>query len=852
MEAPESSPPRPPRKSWMPDMPEWNTGRCGGVEPATDSRRRCIVKSVVFAALAILSTALAQDDAVDYSRLQAVGENGVVVDLPLEHTSVDISVTGNLQRAVVRQVYGNPFAEPIEAVYVFPLPDDGAVDRMNMYIGDRLVVGRIYERDAARAIYEEAIASGQTASLLEQERPNIFTQSVGNILPGDSITIEISYVATVGYDDDRYELSFPMVVGPRFIPGDPTGQSGTGWSFDTIQVPDASSITPHVVPEGTRAGYDIDLSVTMNTGFPVGQVRSLNHEIDEDREDGTIHVELIRKDEIPNRDFVLTYTSASDRIESGIIATNGDLGGHFMLILQPEVDVADDDIMPKEMFFVVDCSGSMSGQPMEVAKETVRQFVRGMNPGDSFQIIRFSEHASGMSDHPLENTPENVATGISYINALEGEGGTMMIEGIRSAVGYPEDPDRMRFIVFLTDGYIGNEAEILGELQTTLGENTRLFSVGVGSGPNRYLIEGLAEEGRGAAYYVGLNEDPETAVSAVYEKLNNPYLVGIDIDWGNLKVTEVYPSSIPDLFAGQPLVVTGRYTAPGRGQVRVTGMVGDREWSRNISVDLPAEEEGNDVIATLWARRKIHDLSRLLYDPYGYETYDQEVVDAITDVALDYQIMSNYTSFVAVSAEVRTVDGRPVTVEVPVNMPQGVSYEGVFGEGDGGGGGYFASQSQMAAPSTMMRSYGAVSGTSSYAPGVATEMECCDAAVDGDYQYQYNPSASVAMVTASPYLGLRASEVRSALRECVDEMQASYAEFAEETRLDDGTFATGSITFSIEFDATGRASDVSLVSDGVGSDRLVRDMTALLRTVRIPVPPDGAGTIVVTYSFSAV
>ncbi len=803
----------------------------------------------LLAAMIALSTAWAVEDDPQFSRLQAVGENGVIVDLPLEHTSVDISVTGNIQRAVVRQVYGNPFDEPIEAVYVFPLPDDGAVDRMNMYIGDRLILGRIYERDAARAIYEEAISSGQTASLLEQERPNIFTQSVGNILPGDSITIEISYVATVGYDDGRYELSFPMVVGPRFIPGTPAGQSGTGWSFDTILVPDASRITPHVVPEGTRAGYDIDLSVTMNTGFPVGQIRCLNHEIDEERDGGTIRIELMRKDEIPNRDFVLTYTSSSDRIETGLMTTNGELGGHFMLIIQPEVDVAESDIMPKEMFFVVDCSGSMSGQPMEVAKETVRQFVRGMNPGDSFQIIRFSEDASGMSTHPLENTPENVAEGISYINALQGEGGTMMIEGIRSAVGYPEDPERMRFVVFLTDGYIGNEAEIMGELQTTLGDNTRLFSVGVGSSPNRYLIEGLAEEGRGAAYYVGLNEDPEDAVSAVYEKLNNPYLVGIDIDWGNLKVTEVYPASIPDLFAGQPLVVTGRYTAPGREQVRVTGMVGDREWSRSISVDLPAEEEGNDVIATLWARRKIHDLSRLLYDPYGYESYNREVVEEITDVALDYQIMSNYTSFVAVSAEVRTVDGRPVTVEVPVNMPQGVSYEGVFGEVGGGSYPSGTISYQAAAPSTsVMRSFG---GSGGYSQGRA-ETESCDMAVDGDYYAAYQPSPSVTLVTASPYLGLRASEVRSVLRGFVDGIQAVYCEFAEDERAEDGSFPVGSMIFSLEIDSTGRVSEVTVVSDGVDSAHLVREASALLRTARFPAPPDGAGTITVTYSFSAV
>lgn len=824
----------------------WNTGLPGGVEPATDSERRYIVRSVVFAALVVLSAARTVDAGDDYSRLQAVGENGVVVDLPLEHTSVDIAVTGNLQRAVVRQIYGNPFEEPIEAVYVFPLPDDGAVDRMNMCIGDRLVVGRIYERDAARVIYEEAVSSGQTASLLEQERPNIFTQSVGNILPGDSITIEISYVATVGYDDGRYELSFPMVVGPRFIPGEPTGHSGTGRAFDTIQVPDAGRITPHVVPEGMRTGYDIDLSVTMNTGFPVGRIRSLNHAISEKRSGNTIRINLIGKNEIPNRDFVLTYGSGSDRIEAGLMTTNGDLGGHFMLILQPEVDVADDDIMPKEMFFVVDCSGSMSGQPMEVAKETVRQFVRGMNPGDSFQIIRFSENASGMSDHPLENTPANVATGISYINSLSGEGGTMMIEGVRAAVGYPEDPDRMRFVIFLTDGYIGNEAEILGELRSTLGGNTRLFSVGVGSGPNRYLIEGLAEEGRGASCYVGLNEDPESAVSAIYEKLNNPYLVGIDIDWGGLKVTEAYPAEVPDLFAGQPLVVTGRYTAPGRDNVTITGSIGGREWSRTISVELPSAEEGNDVIATLWARRKIHDLSRLLYDRYGRERYDQEIVDAITDVALDYRIMSEYTSFVAVSEEVRTVDGRPVTVEVPVNMPQGVSYEGVFGQG-----GSAEAQYRMTAPSPVMRSYGVVGGSTGNAPGEMAQVECCVVLADGDW-YGCSPSPSVVMVSASPYLGLRASEVRSALRECIDEMLASYTELVEDSRADDGTFATGSITLSIEFDGTGRAVGVSVVSDEVGSDRLAREVISILRAVRIPEPPEGAGAIVVTYSFSAV
>ncbi len=790
-------------------------------------------------------------DDVLYSRLQAVGEDGVIGDLPLEHTSVEIAVTGNLQRAVVRQVYGNPFTSPIEAVYVFPLPDEGAVDRMNMYIGDRLITGRIYERDLARTIYEEAIASGQTASLLEQERPNIFTQSVGNILPGDSITIEISYVAPVSYDDGHYELSFPMVVGPRFIPGIPAGHAGTGWAFDTNQVPDASRITPHLVPEGTRTGYDIDLSVTINAGYPVGQVRSVNHQVQQRRDGEEVQIRLARREEIPNRDFVLNWTSSSDRIESGLIAHCGDLGGHFMLILQPDVDVEPGDITPKEMFFVVDCSGSMSGQPMEVAKETVRQFVRGMNPGDSFQIIRFSEDASGMSRAPLENTPENVERGIEYIDGLSGEGGTMMIEGIRAAVGYPADPERMRFVIFLTDGYIGNEAEILGELQTTLGENTRLFSVGVGSSPNRYLIEGLAEEGRGAAYYVGLNEDPVSAVTAVYEKLNNPYLVNIDIDWGRLDVTEVYPARIPDLFAGQPLVVVGRYDEPGRGRVVVSGTVAGEPWRQRLEVELPRREPDNDVIATLWARRKIHELSRLMYDSYGYQSYDQEIVDMITDVALDYQIMSEYTSFVAVCEEVRTVDGRPVTVEVPVNMPDGVSYDGVFGEDEGAIYNYGAvGRSRASAQS--MPSVSSGWGGGGYA-GTAACEQMADLCVDGDYSYgAWVPTPLVTMSSAAPYLGLRASEVRGAFRDLTDEVQAAYEEWAEANSDENGSFKTGSIVFAVEFDAGGRVTEVTVVDDGLESPSFSRAVAAILRTAVLPAPPGGGGTVNVSFSFQGV
>ncbi len=807
------------------------------------------MKQVMTIALMLIVTVAYADGAeveINAGCMQILGEEGVVGELPLEHTDVEITISGNLQRATVRQVYGNPYDDVIEAIYAFPLPQSGAVDRMNMWIGDRLVQGEIYEREFAQQIYQEAIESGQTASLLEQERPNIFTQTVGNLLPGDSIVIEISYVSPVEYDDGEYEIVFPMVVGPRFNPSGGILQTVFGMYETYTSVDDADRITPPIVPEGTRTGYDIDISVTIDAGVSVQELESLNHEVESVIErTGTAYVSLKNDDEIPNRDFVLRYRTATDRIETGIITHNGDLGGHFMLILQPDTDIDIDEITPKEMFFVVDCSGSMSGQPMEVAKETVRQFVSGMNPDDTFQIMRFSETSSSMSSRPLPNTTENIERGIRYINSMSGCGGTMMIEGIRSAIGYREDPERMRFVIFLTDGFIGNEAEILGELQSTLGENTRLFSIGVGSSPNRYLIEGLAEEGRGHAYYVGLNEDPDESVGAFYEKINNPYLVGIDIDWGNLDVHDMYPSRIPDLFAGEPLVIVGQYDGYGSDEIKISGTVAGRDWSTEIDVDFPATQDANDVVATLWARKKIHDLNRDSYSTSGYQQYSQDIIDEITDTALDYQIMSEYTAFVAVFEEVRTdPDGNPITVQVPVNMPDGVSYGGIFGsEGDGGVLANTASYRCMTGGAVSP----VVSGITCNKTITASEMS---EGISGEYYDAYVYSGNVRLVSASPTLSLLPSELRGAVRELLDEMTEAYQEWMDDLDEDDAP-TTGIVVFEVQVDASGKAVSISITGDGISTE-VDAECCEILEELAISAPPEGAGTVRIQLEFRLI
>ncbi|MCK5036112.1 MAG: VWA domain-containing protein [Candidatus Sabulitectum sp.] len=751
----------------------------------------------------------------DYSRMIVMDEDGIVSDLPLEHTEAHITVDGSIQLVTVRQVYGNPYSDPIEAIYVFPLPESGAVYSMDMEIGDRRIEGEIKERQEAQRIYQEAISQGRTAALLEQERPNIFTQTVGNILPGDDIVIEIMYAAPVDYNDGNWEVVYPMVVGPRFSPDG---------------VSDEDRITPEIVPEDTRSGYDIELSLTLDPGFPIREFESLNHAVStEIQGDDRLVVELSRENEIPNRDFVFTYRTAGNDIGTGVVSHNGEMGGHFMLMLEPDADVDPGHIAPKEIFFVVDNSGSMSGQPMEVAKETVRQFVRGMNPDDSFQIMRFSETASSMSSEPMENTAANVRRGIDYINSMSGMGGTMMIEGVRACVGYPEDPERMRYIIFLTDGYIGNEAEILSELRTTLGEHTRLFSIGVGSSVNRYLIEGLAEEGRGYAVYVGLDQNPKTAVEDVYNKINNPYLVDIEIDWGNLDVTEVYPREIRDLYDGEPLVVVGRYDEPGRDEVTITGTLNGRHWESTVNVRL-VSRGGSEAADRLWARQKIHHLNRLVLDS-GYRGKPADgLLEQIIGVSLDYSVLCEQTAFVAVDSYERTDGSNPETIGIPVNMPEGVSYSGIFG-GTG--------VAQSGASSTMFRT--ASPAPVGYAGGggvqnmnrveVSLEAEeCCD-----EIAYEDIPSYSATLGGISDYLDARPSVFRSVILDLITELNAN-----------GDVLTPGEIVFEITVDSSGVITRIRIREDTVEIGEVAETVENLLLGETIQGAAVGTSTVTIT------
>ncbi len=620
--------------------------------------------------------------------LGIIGKNGSVTGTcPLRHTEVRGAIDGFLARVTVTQAFENSASQKIEAVYTFPLPDNAAVDDMTVQVGDRTVRGIIKKREDARAIYEHAKQTGHVAALLDQERPNIFTQAVANIMPGEQVVVTISYLQTLEYEDGAYQFVFPMVVGPRYVPGQAIGQQAGGWAPDTDKVPDASKITPPVTPPGTRAGHDISIELAIDAGVPIQQLHSSSHAIDVNRTGAsTATVKLQNLAEIPNEDFILKYDVAGEQISDAVLsqaASNGksSSGGYFTLILQPPSRIPESDITPKELVFVLDTSGSMWGFPLEKAKQLISHALDELYAGDTFNIITFSGDTHILFPEPVFPTAENIRKAKALLSSRQGGGGTEMMKAIRAALVPSDSQDHVRVVCFLTDGYVGNDLEIIGEVQKHA--NARVFAYGIGTAVNRFLIEGMAKAGRGESEIVTLNDKADEAAHRLYERLRSPLLTDVSIEWQGLPVVDVYPQRLPDLFSGKPLVVSGRYTTAARGTVRIRGKRAGDDFVREVPVSLSGSAGGDRTLASFWARRKIDDLMSQDWAGLQNGNMKQPVQKVVTQLGIDYRLMTQFTSFVAVEERVVTQNGKPQRVEVPVEMPQGVSHEMVFGDDKG-------------------------------------------------------------------------------------------------------------------------------------------------------------------------
>ncbi len=604
------------------------------------------------------------------SLMANVGEAGSVrqISLPLKHTSVNALVNGYIGTVDVVQQFENPYSEKIEAIYVFPLPEKAAVSEFVMTIGERRIRGILREKTEAEEIYRHARDQGYRASLLTQHRPNIFRQKVANIESGASIDIEIKYFHTLRYDDGWYTFVFPTVVGPRYNP--PGAADGIAAKQSGSRPSGKQPVTVSYLRPNERSAHDIDIDVTVNAGIAIEELQA-SHPITATQSSPDVaRVELSAQGMIPNKDFVLRFRVAGDTLKSGLLSwvDPQTQQGYFTMMLYPPNRLEVMQRSPMELVFVLDCSGSMDGVPLAQAKQAVLAALDDLRPEDTFQIIRFSDVASQFGNRPIPATHRNIAEARKHISRLRGTGGTRMIEGIKAALDFPQDAERLRFVSFMTDGFIGNEADILRAVNERIGA-ARVFSFGVGSSVNRYLLERMAQAGRGAVAYLGPNDSGANVMHRFFERITRPVLTDIEFDWGGMLVSDVYPSTTPDLFVGRPVFLTGKFLGAA-GDVFVSGRTAGKTHTLSVSGD--DDDQSNESLAKTWARRKIAELvNRQSWEGDPHAGLQGEIL--VT--ALEYGLMSAYTAFVAVDASQVTEGEYGVTVQQAVPVPEGVRYE---------------------------------------------------------------------------------------------------------------------------------------------------------------------------------
>jgi Ca-activated chloride channel homolog len=638
-----------------------------------------LVLLVLFQPVAVVGQQVAPDDAVAPGQMQSGSlllrmRDGYRVATRI-NTEVDVRVSGPVARTAVSQRFRNDGAEWTEAVYVFPLPDGAAVDRLRMHIGERYIEGEIREKDEARKEYEQAKASGQRAGLVEQQRANLFTTSVANIPPGETVRIEIEYLETLRYDDGAFSLRFPLTLTPRYVPGTPLpDRQGSGWAPDTDRVPDASLITPPVVT--TSADHKVSISIAIDAGLPLETIRSAYHPLNvSEVEEGHYDVRL-KDDQVPmDHDFELTWRPPSEAMPRAMLFRETIAGKphYLLLMLPPDTSVASAPPMPRDLVFVIDTSGSMHGTSIEQAKQALTLALDGLRPGDRFNVIQFSSVTHALFPGSVEASSGNVALARRYVRDLEANGGTEMRPALERALAAAGDPERLRQIIFITDGSVGNGEELFALIDARLG-NARLFTVGIGSAPNSLFMRKAAEEGRGTFTFISALHEVREKMARLFAKLERPQVTDIDVRWPGGQAL-AYPETVPDLYAGEPVVQRTRLAAKARAGDLVTVSGNSPAGAWRTEIELAEAREGAGV-AAVWARARIGHLLDGARDGEGAEASRPAVVQT----ALQHHLVSRYTSLVAVDkTPARPAQAGLEREQVPNLLPYGQSHDAIFG-----------------------------------------------------------------------------------------------------------------------------------------------------------------------------
>ncbi|MGJ5094867.1 marine proteobacterial sortase target protein [Bradyrhizobium oligotrophicum] len=609
--------------------------------------------------------------------------DGSYAEAPRLGIDVDIVVSGPTARARVTQLFKNTSSQWMEAVYVYPLPPDSTVDTLKMIVGDRVVVGDIKPREQAKVIYEQAKRDGKTAALTEQERPNIFTNSLANIGPGETVLVQIEYQQPVAASGGEFSLRVPLVVAPRYNPA-PIVQSvdlrpsGNGWgAASNDPVPDRDRISPEVLdPAKTDPVNPTRITVRLQAGFAIGEVKSHHHQVTIDSPDAKTRVVTLAEGVVPaDRDFELTWKPASAATPSvGLFHEQvGDADYLLAFVTPPAVTASAQRPQPRDVIFVIDNSGSMGGTSIRQAKASLLYALNRLQPGDRFNVIRFDDTMTVLFPASVPADAEHVGSATSFVSALDARGGTEMVPAMRAALTDDgSDSDRVRQVVFLTDGAIGNEQQLF-ETITAMRGRSRIFMVGIGSAPNTYLMTRAAELGRGAFTHIGSVEQVEDRMRDLFAKLENPVVTGLSATFSEASA-DLTPAVLPDVYRNEPLVLAAKIDRLA-GSLQLKGRIGDQPWTITLPLSGAAEGKG---LSKLWARRKIGDAE---VAKTMRQMTPEEADGAILKLALEHQLVSRLTSLVAVDKTPRRPDGEPLRLaELPINLPAGWDFEKVFGD----------------------------------------------------------------------------------------------------------------------------------------------------------------------------
>ncbi|MGL4575048.1 MAG: VIT and vWA domain-containing protein [Burkholderiaceae bacterium] len=619
--------------------------------------------AAAFACAALLTTrpVAAQDRDAPATKTESPyffikSDDPTVDQLPLKSTRVDVRIAGVIADVTVTQQYKNEGTRAIEARYVFPGSANAAVYAMNVRLAERLLTARIKEKQAARIEYEAAKTQGKTAALLEQQRPNVFEMNVANILPGDDVRVELRYTELLVPRDGQYQFVYPTVVGPRY--NSPSGSAAKEKWVSNLYA-----------PANTAIDTAFDLNVQMTTPIGIKQVQSTSHDVEVEGEGTTIaKVSLPDTGKVQNnRDFILNYRLAGDAIESGVMLFKGAEENFFLAMVQPPKVVPATAINPREYIFLVDISGSMHGFPLETSKAMLQKLIGQLRPSDTFNVMLFSGSAQMLNEHSVPATKANIDQAIATINQQRGGGSTEIVPALKRIAAYPKQADVARTVIIVTDGYVAVEKEVFQLVRKHLN-STNVFAFGIGSSVNRHLMDGIARAGQSEPFIITKPAEAAKEADRFKKMIEAPVLTQVKAKFEGLDVYDVEPANLPDVLSERPVIVFGKWKGEAKGQIVIEGMSANGAYRNVIQVNDRISQD-TAALRYLWVRNRITQLS----DQEALEGGDGQRA-AILSLGLKYNLLTQYTSFIAVDQVVRNLNLQPnAQVQQPSPLPEGVS-----------------------------------------------------------------------------------------------------------------------------------------------------------------------------------